>query len=93
MHNSFWWGHSGAQNKGNHWLSWDKLSMHKKDGGMSFKSLHVFNLAMLGKQGWCIMTNPSSLIAPIYKAKYFPRCDFLSAKLGHKPNYVWRSLC
>jgi len=46
MLNSFWWGHSGAQNKGIHWLSLDKLSMHKKDGGLSFKSLHVFNLAM-----------------------------------------------
>ncbi|WJX13206.1 hypothetical protein P8452_03622 [Trifolium repens] len=34
MLNSFWWGHSGAQNRGIHWLSWDKLSMHKNDGGM-----------------------------------------------------------
>ncbi|PNX82165.1 ribonuclease H, partial [Trifolium pratense] len=30
MMNSFWWGHSGARNKGIHWMSWDKLSMHKK---------------------------------------------------------------
>jgi len=51
MLNSFWWGHSGSQNKGIHWLSWDKISMQNKDGGMSFKSLHVFNMKMLGKQG------------------------------------------
>jgi hypothetical protein len=30
-------------------MSWDKLAMHKNDGGMGFKSLPVFNLAMLGK--------------------------------------------
>jgi len=77
MLNSFWWGHSGAQNKGIHWLSWDNLSTHKIDGRMSFKSLPVFNLAMLGKQGWRIMTNPNTLIARIYKARYFPHCDFL----------------
>jgi hypothetical protein len=49
MMNSFWWGHSGASTKGIHWMSWDKLAMHKNDGGMGFKSLPVFNLAMLGK--------------------------------------------
>ncbi|WJX95855.1 hypothetical protein P8452_77124 [Trifolium repens] len=30
---SFWWGHSGTQNKGIHWMSWDKLSMHKNEAG------------------------------------------------------------
>jgi hypothetical protein len=60
---------------------------------MSFKSLPVFNLAMLGKQGWRIMSNPYSLNACIYKARYFPRCNFLQSNLGHKPSCVWRSLC
>jgi hypothetical protein len=32
-------------------MSWDKLAMHKNDGGMGFKSLPVFNIAMLGEQG------------------------------------------
>jgi hypothetical protein len=39
MMNFFWWGHYRAQKKGIHWSLWNKLSMHKKDGGMSFKSL------------------------------------------------------
>jgi hypothetical protein len=93
MMNSFWWGHSGAQNKGIHWMSWDKLAMHKNDGGMGFKSLSAFNLSMLGKQGWRVMTNPDILISKIYKVKYFPRCDFLDANLGHNPSFVWRSIC
>jgi hypothetical protein len=67
--------------------------MNKKDGGMSFKSLGTFNLAMLGKQGWRIMTNPESLIARIYKARYFPWCNFFESTLGHKSSFVWRSIC
>jgi hypothetical protein len=51
MMNFFWWGHFGSQNKGIHWLSWDKLTIHKNEGGMSFKNLHAFNLSLLGKQG------------------------------------------
>jgi hypothetical protein len=82
MMNSFWWGHSGARNKSIHWMSWERLSMHKNDGGMGFKSLHAFNLAMLGKQGWRVMSNPDILSSKIYKAKYFPHCDFLILNWG-----------
>lgn len=60
---------------------------------MGFKNLGTFNLAMLGKQGWRIMTNPESLIARIYKARYYPRCNFFEATLVHKPSFVWRSIC
>jgi hypothetical protein len=93
MMNSFWWGHSGASTKGIHWMSWDKLAMHKNDGGMGFKSLPVFNLAMLGKQGWRIMSNPELLTSKLYKARYFPHSDFFKAKAGHNPSFVWRSIC
>jgi len=34
----------------------EKLSMHKKYGGMSFKDILAFNLAMFGKQGWKFQT-------------------------------------
>jgi len=61
------------------------LATHKTDGGMSIKSLLVFNLTMLGNQGWCIMTNPNTLIDRIYKAVYSPRCDFLQSSMGHIP--------
>ncbi|CAN0846980.1 hypothetical protein LINGRAHAP2_LOCUS4739, partial [Linum grandiflorum] len=28
----------------------------------------------------------------VFKARYFPRRDFLSARLGNLPTYVWRSI-
>ena len=49
--NVFWWGHGRSATRGINWLSWEKLSMHKSHGGMGFKDLSAFNLAMLGKQG------------------------------------------
>lgn len=81
--NSFWWEHASAQNKGFHQLSWDKLSMHKDGDDMSFKNRYVLNLDMLDKQGWLIRTNLNLLISQLFKAKYFPHCDFLNSTLRH----------
>ena len=74
------------------WVSWRKMCKSKSDGGMGFRNLQAFNLAMLAKQAWRILKNPNSLIARIYKAKYFPFSDILSAKLGCSPSYAWRSI-
>ena len=59
---------------------------------MFFRNLQAFNLAMLSKQAWQILMNPCSLIARIYKAKYFPYSDILGAKLGCNPSYAWQSI-
>jgi len=75
---SFWRGHSGANGKGVHWLSSDKLSMHKCDGDMSFKSIFAFNLVILGKQGWKIVTNPVSLVVTIIMQGTFLNAIFLN---------------
>ena len=54
----------------------------KRQGGMGFRNLQAFNLAMLAKQGWRLLSNPTSLVARIYKAKYYSYGDVLGAKLG-----------
>ena len=71
-------------------MNWEKLSAPKIHGGMGFKDLSAFNLAMLGKHGWKFITEPNSLVARIFKARYFPSSSYLTATVGHNPSYVWR---
>jgi ribonuclease HI len=92
MMNSFWWGSNKASGKGINWLRWEKLAMRKEHGGMGFRHLYGFNLAMLGKQGWHLLTNQDTILSKVFKAKYYPKEGFLDAKLGHNPSYVWRSI-
>lgn len=73
-------------------MAWDRLCKHKNEGGMGFRNLREFNLALLGKQGWRVLRRPDSLAARILKARYFPRTGFLEAKIGNNPSYVWRSM-
>ena len=74
------------------WVDWKTMCKPKSQGGIGFKNLQAFNLALLAKQAWRILTNPSSLAARILKVKYFPFCDILHANLGGSPSFTWRSI-
>nr|KYP63926.1 Putative ribonuclease H protein At1g65750 family [Cajanus cajan] len=90
--NAFWWGANSNKHKGIKWMRWERLAISKLEGGLGFKNLSAFNLAMLGKQAWRLLSNPNSLIRRIYQAKYYPKGSFLNASLGHNPSYTWKSL-
>ena len=38
-----------------------------------------FKLAMLGKQGWKLSTNPDAMVPKVLKAKYYQNGGFLDA--------------
>ncbi|KAH9768702.1 reverse transcriptase domain-containing protein [Citrus sinensis] len=92
MMNAFWWGTTRNGGRGIHWLRWDLMCKPKSMGGVGFKRLHDFNIAILGKQCWKLITNLNSLVARILKARYYPRSSFADATIGFNPSYTWRSI-
>jgi hypothetical protein len=52
----------------------------------------AFNRALLAKQGWRLVKYPDSLVARVFKKKYYPYGEFLQAKMGSRPSYAWRSI-
>lgn len=66
--------------------------MPKRLGGLGFRNLHAFYLAMLGKQAWKFIENKNALVTKIFKAKYFPHVGFFEASIEHNPSYCWCSL-
>ena len=91
MMRSFWWRQRDKENK-IAWVNWRKMCRYKLHGGMGFQNIQAFNLAMLAKQAWRILSNLNSPMAQVFKSKYFPYGDFLNSKLGSNPSYAWRSI-
>ena len=61
-------------------------------GGLGFRDLELFNLALLARQSWRLLTEPDSLSGCILKAVYFPNCSLLDAELGNHPSQIWRAI-
>ena len=87
----FWWG-AKKDWKSIHWTKWESLCHAKGRGGLGFRDFACFNQALIAKQSWRIIQNPESLMMKILQARYFKSTNFLQAKLGSKPSFIWRSI-
>ncbi|KAL0413688.1 UNVERIFIED_CONTAM: hypothetical protein Sradi_1570500 [Sesamum radiatum] len=73
------WRHNGGTRKV-HRVNGKKLCTSKAQGGMGFRDLHAFNLAILSKQVWRLLFFPNSLLNRVLRARYFP-----DGKVWHDP--------
>jgi hypothetical protein len=64
------------------------MCIPKERGGMGFRDVHSFNLAMLAKQCWILIENYDSLCARVLRARYYPRGDILNCELK-KGSYMF----
>ncbi|XP_017604153.1 uncharacterized mitochondrial protein AtMg00310-like [Gossypium arboreum] len=86
-----WWNNN---DKARGWamMAWDKMCYPKGMGGMGFRDLQLFNLALLGRQVWRLMTHTDTLCFKVLSPKYFPEGDVFSYKQGDKPSFTWTSI-
>jgi hypothetical protein len=68
------------------------MCVPKKIGGMGFRDIHCFNLALLAKQAWRLISKPESLCATVLRAKYYSDGDLLEEILKMGSSYTWQSI-
>lgn len=88
----FWRRTSIKNNRIIHWMSWDRMCPPKSAGDLGFRHLHDFNIALVGKQECRLQAKLESLVFRVYKARYYPHSNFMSAKIGGSPNFLRRSV-
>ena len=87
----YWWSNQDRVHK-IHWLSWEKLTLSKKKGGLGFRDLYLFNKAMLARQAWRLLVKPETLCAQVLRAKYFKNTSLLLCTAREGISYSWRSI-
>ncbi|XP_062119272.1 uncharacterized protein LOC133833024 [Humulus lupulus] len=85
------WGSTTEQKK-IHWCAWHKVCRPKCEGGLGFHGFIQYNQALLAKQAWRLLINPTSLLAKVFKARYYQHTSILEAREGHYPSITWRSI-
>lgn len=59
---------------------------------MGFGDFETFNMAMLAKQAWRLMTHLNLLVSKLLKAKYFPHSSILNAIRSPNSSFAWQSI-
>ncbi|KAL1209034.1 putative mitochondrial protein [Cardamine amara subsp. amara] len=75
------------------WLSWQKLTKSKTDGGLGFRDIQNFNDALLAKLSWRILNEPSCVLARVLLGKYSHNKSFLDCTTPASASHGWRSIC
>lgn len=91
MVRDFWWGDEDGHRKV-HWMSWENMVRPKCVGRIGFRYMHLFNLALLAKQGWRLLQNPNSLCERVIKSKYYPHENLLDTVFASDASPVWRGI-
>lgn len=88
---NFWEGSKEGKRKMT-WVAWDSMVKPKNMGGLGFRDMEMFNLALLVKEAWRVLQEPSTLSARVLKVVYFPVEGFLEERFGSLPSRIWRSI-
>lgn len=60
-----------------------KVAIHKSHGGMDFRNLEDFNIALLAKIAWRLINQPQAFWAEVFKGRYFLNCNLLQLSKGN----------
>lgn len=58
----------------------------KKFGGLNFRKISLFNKVLVAKQVWRMVCNPHSLVARVFKARYFQSGNIMEAEVSSNPS-------
>ena len=64
----------------------------REEGGIGFRMIHEFNLALLAKQLWRLVQYPDSLVARVLRGKYYRLSSPLRSGAVDSPSYIWTSI-
>ena len=81
----------GKQNKSISWVSWDNVCKPLEEGGLGVKEVKNFNVALLAKWRWRIMSNEGGKWKEIILSKYGTEAENIQLRSKHQ-SWWWKDL-
>ncbi|XP_026451499.1 uncharacterized protein LOC113351780 [Papaver somniferum] len=72
--------------------AWRNLCRDKDSGGLGFRDLKSFNIALLARSSWRLCKQESQLWAKDLKVKHFPNTSLLHAHEKKNATWAWKRL-
>lgn len=70
MSSKFLWGNQQKECSVQ-WISWEKIGKQEWKGGLGFRDLENFILALLAKQERRFIQYPNTMVVVIFRGKYY----------------------
>jgi hypothetical protein len=83
MLKNFWWGFPKDKARNLSLKSWNSICLPKHEGGLGFRRMHEFNLSLITKLGWKMITKTDCLWVKQLQNKYIKYRDFLSSPISY----------
>nr|KYP36537.1 Putative ribonuclease H protein At1g65750 family [Cajanus cajan] len=91
LQRNFLWGCKEDQRK-ICWISWDRITLPKKMGGLGVKNITRFNMALLAKWRWSIFHQRHSLWARVLYSRYGGGTNLCAQSSSRSDSIWWRDL-
>lgn len=86
----FWW--DSADKKKICWIAWSKITLPKIMGDLGIRDIQLFNIALLAKQAWRLVSTPDCLLSRILLGKYWQNRSFLDLPPTPSSSHGWISV-
>jgi ribonuclease HI len=89
---NFWWGFPKDKTRNLSLKSWSSICLPKEEGGLGFRRMHEFNLALIAKLGWKLISNLDCLWVKQLQNKYIKYGDFISSPVSSSASWLWKGI-
>jgi hypothetical protein len=87
-----WWDFPTDRSRNLSLKSWSSICSPKAEGGLGFKRMHDFNVTLVAKLGWKMLTKSDCLWVNQLQTKYIKYGDFLSSPSSLTASWLWKGI-
>jgi hypothetical protein len=87
-----WWGFPKDKSKNLSLQSWSSICLSREVGGLGFRWMHEFNLSLIAKLVWKLLSNADCLLVKQLQNKYIKYGNFISSPNSSSASWLWKGI-